>query len=525
MAASTRRGFLVRLGAGITGMMMSGGAAAAEPRRGSPDGLVRASPEELGVDPGGILDFAEGLEKAGFAGHGFVLLRHGRVAAEGWWEPYTSDAAQLTYSLTKSVLGTAVGFAVQEGRIRLEDRVVDVLPDLLPARVSANLAAMRLRHLLTMTAGHAADPMERTRLPRSAPSTEWVRALLSRPVEHPPGTRFTYSNGAAILATVMLHRVVGRSAREYLEPRLFAPLGIRVGRWEEFADGVSAGSSGLALRTGDIAKFAQTYLRRGVWNGEQVVPRFWAERATGKRVDTPGRGPEESAGYGYLFWRGRHNTFRGHGALDQCAVVMPDQDAVLATTAERHGTVLGLAWRTLLPAMGAAPSVPGRRLDGKLAALRLPVVRGQSSPSSAERYCGSYVFDANELGLERITLDFTGDRCSVELVDGRGSHSVVCGLRRWIESTSTLSASAVLLPGSAAAKLYQAPPRTRVAGCAAWPAADTLRMTWRFLGTPHADTVTLGFGHDSVEVEFASSVSRRGSGSDDRPVLVGSRQR
>ncbi|NYH77682.1 CubicO group peptidase (beta-lactamase class C family) [Actinopolyspora biskrensis] len=526
MSALTRRGFLGRLGTGIAGMTMGGStASAAEARPRSHDGLVRGSPEELGVDPGGILDFAEGLERAGFAGHGFVLLRHGRVAAEGWWEPYTPDAEQLTYSLTKSVLGTAVGFAVDEGRIRLEDRIVDALHDLLPARVSANLAAMRLRHLLTMTAGHAADPMAETRLPRSEPSTEWVRALLSVPVEHAPGTHFTYSNGAAILAAAMLHRAVGRSARNYLEPRLFAPLGIRVGYWEEFPDGVSVGSSGLALRTGDIAKFGQTYLRRGVWNGEQVVPRFWAEQATGKRIDTPARGPDESAGYGYLFWRGRHNTFRGHGALDQCSIVMPDQDAVLATTAERHGTVLDLAWRTLLPAMGAAPSVPVRRLDRKLAALRLPVARGDTSPRSCGQYCGSYVFAANELGLERITLDITRDRCTVEIVDARGSHSVVCGLGRWIESTSTLSASSVLLPGSTVAKLYRAPPETRVAASAAWPSADTLRMVWRFVETPHADTVTLGFGEDSVEVEFESSVSRRGQGTDNRPVLAGSRQR
>ncbi|PRW63533.1 serine hydrolase domain-containing protein [Actinopolyspora mortivallis] len=525
MSAFTRRGFLVRLGTGITAVTAGWGPRAEGTAEGQPcsrDGLSRVDPERAGVDPAGVLDFARGLEEAGFAGNSFMLLRGGRVVAEGWWHPYVPDAAQLTYSLTKSVVATAVGFALAEGLLRLDDRVIDVVGDLVGGTPSAHLRQLRTRHLLTMTAGHRRDPLRSLRLPRSAPSTEWTRAVLEVPIDHAPGTRFAYSSGALFPLGTMLHRVTGLNLRQYLRPRLFEPLGIRVGFWEEFTDGANVVSSGLALTTADIAKLGQLHLRRGVWNGRRVLPRCWAERATAKQVDTLGRSPDESVGYGYLFWRGRHNTYRAHGALDQCSVVMPDQDAVLATTAQRHGTVLDLAWGRLLPAMDSAPSTPGRRWDEELAGLRHPVAEG--APVGRTERSGRYVFADNELGVEAITLDIDRRRCSVVVDNERGRHSVLCGVGHWVESRSSLSALPVLLSYSTDRGVYRPPRWNRVAGSAAWPEPDTLRMIWRFLGTPHADTLTLRFRGGTVEVEFANSVSLRGQDTDDRPVLVGRRQ-
>ncbi len=153
--------------------------------------LERSTPEAQDVDSTAILDFINAIERDTHELHSLLLLRHGQVLAEGWWAPYAAEHPHILFSLSKSFTTTAVGLAVAEGRLTIDDRVVDFFPEDAPAAISPNLAAMQVRHLLAMAGGHADDVMAAL---FAEPEGNWVRAFLAQPVQHLPGTHFAYDS-------------------------------------------------------------------------------------------------------------------------------------------------------------------------------------------------------------------------------------------------------------------------------------------------------------------------------------------
>ena len=312
----------------------------------NPDQLPRSTPAAQGVAAAGILAFVDAVEAASLGLHSLMLLRHGQVVAEGWWAPYSAAAPHMLFSLSKSFTSTAVGLAVAEGRLSVEDPVVDFFPAQAPRQVSANLAAMRVRHLLTMSTGHAADTTEAM---TAAKDGNWVRAFLAQPVDHAPGAPFVYNSGATYMLAAIVQQLTGSTLLDYLTPRLLAPLGIEGATWESCPRGINTGGWGLSIKTEDIARFGQLYLQRGVWQGQQLIPATWVDAATARQVAN-GSNPDSDweQGYGYQFWRCRHGAYRGDGAFGQYCLVLPDQDAVLAITAgvEDMQAVLNRSGRT-----------------------------------------------------------------------------------------------------------------------------------------------------------------------------------
>src|SRR5208283_5308736 len=155
---SDRRMFLKQLGLGAVGLSMTSSFSeclAAQTTIGRH--LPRSTPEAQGVSSPELLDFLEAVGKSQHEFHSFMLIRHGQVVAEGWWSPYAADLNHMLYSLSKSFTSTAIGFAVTEGRLKVEDPVISFFPNDLPGSISENLAALRVKHLLTMSVGHAED--------------------------------------------------------------------------------------------------------------------------------------------------------------------------------------------------------------------------------------------------------------------------------------------------------------------------------------------------------------------------------
>src|SRR2546421_7746250 len=213
----SRRTFLksVALGAAALatgGEAESGAFAAAEGK------LPRARPEEVGISPAGILAFVASVEQKVGGLHSFMLLRHGRVAAEAWWTPYAPRHPHMLFSLSKSFTSTGVGLAVADGRLTVDAPVTSFFPDDLPSAIGENLAAMRVRHLLTMSTGHDKDATGPT---THGPDGNWVKGFLSLPVEHPPGTHFVYNSAATYMLSAIVQKVTGVTVLEYLRPRLF----------------------------------------------------------------------------------------------------------------------------------------------------------------------------------------------------------------------------------------------------------------------------------------------------------------
>ena len=522
-----RRDFLKQITAGAAGI----GLLSALPhdlfaQAGNPRALPRSTPELQGLSSGGIRALVETVEKNNLGLHSLMVVRHGKVVAEGWWDPYQPDLKHVLFSLSKSFTSTAVGFAVTEGRLKVADKVVSFFPEDAPANPNGHLAAMRIRDLLTMTSGHDQDTMPALREEKQG---GWVRKFLSLPVVHPPGTFFLYNTGASYLLSAIVQRVTGQTLLDYLTSRLLQPLGIEGADWETDPQGINTGGYGLRLTTEDIAKFGQFYLQKGSWNGKRLLPETWIREATSFQVpnaSSTGKNPESDwhQGYGYQFWQCRHGAYRGDGAVGQFCVVLPAQDAVVAITSETADMpqILNQVWNHLLPAMTSAPlpadsHVPS--LSRKLASLTLLPAKTMATSPLAARVAGkSYQLADNALKARTVSFGFDGRTGTFTLVDNRGEHRISCGLGHWVKAETGMPVAAPPIDSGPVQKAT----RAKVASCGSWQDENTFVMTWVFFETPHSDTVTCHFSGDTIRVEFKSSkLGKRPDYRETRPVLEG----
>ena len=282
--------------------------------------------------------------------HSFMLVRNGYVIAEGWWKPEAAEKPHVLFSLSKSFTSTAVGLAIAEGKLSLDDKVLSFFPEEAPTEPPKHLESMRVRDLLTMSTGQDSEP-------KFSDTESWVKTFLAHPVPFKPGTHFHYNTPATHICSAIVRKTTGETVLDYLTPRLFQPLGIEAPQWGVSPQGNTIGGSGLSLRTEDIAKFGQLYLQKGRWHDRQLVPQEWVEQATARQVSN-GSDPQRDwdQGYGFQFWRCRHNAFRGDGAKGQFCVVLPEEQAVIAITAQTKDMQqqLNLVWDLLLPALGSA---------------------------------------------------------------------------------------------------------------------------------------------------------------------------
>lgn len=399
-------------------------------------GLPLSTPEAQGVSPRAVLDFVEALETEVDAPHGFVLLRHGHAIARGWWSPFTPHDNHKLYSLSKSFTSTAVGMAADEGLLSVDDKVLSFFPDDAPENQGENLKAMRVRDLLTMTTGHAKDTLGPL---TGGKEGNWPRVFLALPVEHEPGTHFLYNTGATYMCSAIVQKVTGKTVLGYLTPRLFEPLGIENPQWESDPRGVNVGGWGLKITTTDIAKFGQLYLQKGEWRGERLLSEAWIEAATSTQTPN-GTNPQNdwNQGYGYQFWRSRHNAYRADGAFGQFCIVMPEQDAVLAITGGQIDMqrTLDLVWKHLLPGMADATppkdAESRKALAEKLAKLSHAPVAGEAASPTAAKVSGKrYVMRANAMGLEAVTFDFTASPATLALETSSGPQRFELGSGAW----------------------------------------------------------------------------------------------
>lgn len=431
--------------------------------------LTRSTPEAEGIPSSAILDFIRAVEQHVHpleAVQGFMLLRHGNVAIEGWWAPYGPDSPHSMFSLSKSFTSSGIGLAVAEGLLTVDDPVLKLFPEDAPANPSENLKAMRVRHLLSMNTGHKEDT---TGYVFRGEDNNWPRAFLSLPVEYQPGTWFVYNTTATYMLSAIITKLTGETLLDYLRPRLFDPLGIENPTWDTDPRGVSIGGSGLHIKTEDIARFGQMHLQKGRWLDSRILPEAWVTEATSTHSDNSNTqtNPDWTVGYGYQFWRCRHDAYRGDGAFGQYCIVMPEQDAVLAIVSGLLDmqAVLDKVWRHLLPAMQpkalpADPQAHGELCD-KLAALSLPMPKGQtSSPRAKQRSGKSYELEPNDLKLESVAIDFGTDRGKLIVRDERGEHPVQVGNATWLKGNTDVRGHG----------------DEPVAACGAWTTEDTFEV-------------------------------------------------
>ncbi|MEP6683306.1 MAG: serine hydrolase [Parafilimonas sp.] len=472
--------------------------------------LPHSTPEAEGVSSQGIIDFLDAANKSKTEFHSFMLLRHGKVIAEGWWNPYRADLRHSLYSCSKSFTATAVGFALAEKKLSLDDKVISFFPNELPDTVSKFLSELTVKDALMMSDGMEPDPSFKI-----AVDSDWVKGFLATPIIHEPGTTFLYNSLGTYMLSAIVQKVTGEKVMDYLQPRFFEPLGIRGDDWETDAKGINTGGWGLRVKTEDMAKFAELFLQKGIWNGKQVLPKGWVEEASTAKIiqhpDMPQSKRDSSdweQGYCYQMWRCRHNAYRGDGAYGQFMIVMPDEDAALAITAETSDMQeeLNLVWKYLLPAMHKEKL----NVDAKTTALlqqkikTLSVTVPVKNTSKMEQIISrkTYTIEQNNKYLQSIGFAFKNNACHVTLKSDTADYVFDFAAGKWQEGTTNKPGPS-LTGGAIEIRNMLFP--AKVEASYTWIDDNTLQLVLRYIESPHTEYFTCHFEGKSLSVSDAAS--------------------
>lgn len=397
--------------------------------------LPRSTPSAESVSAAGIRAFIDALDGANdIEPHSVMLLRHGRVIAEAWWAPYAADRVHLLYSLSKSFTSAALGLAIDEGLVSLDDTVLSHFPHLDDQVTDPRSRAMRVRDIAAMASGHREELVHRA---EEIDPLDFVRGLLTIPPDEDPGSLFAYNQPCTYAIAAIVQARSGQSLTGFLRPRLFDPLGIGATGWIRDGSGREIGFSGLHATTEAIAKLGQLHLDGGMWNGARVLSADWVADATRTQVANPDEpNPDWRQGYGFQFWMARHG-YRGDGAYGQFCVVLPEHDVVLAITSQTENgqAVLDAAWEHLLPAFNGEPEgetdgAADDALARHLRTRRLEPAPGSPAPARAEQRWFRAAPGNDQSSLTGVEIARDGDTWTVTLVEGEQLTGAL-GIAEW----------------------------------------------------------------------------------------------
>lgn len=430
--------------------------------------LQRITPWEAGLDLEQLIKLYQFLARPEMGMHSFMVLRHGKVASEAWWAPYTPEKPHTMFSASKTFTGLAAGFAVEEGLLHLDDRVVDFFPDYLPAGTCENMEKMRVRHLLTMTTGFAKDPHDFP-WPRpddilatgphcchqgiEQPQIDWIRNFFNHYVAYEPGTEFVYCTHGTYMLSAVIQRAVGRTVSAYLNEKLFLPLGIGTPFWETGPDGCTVGGWGLMLTTEQLAVVGQWMLNGGNWKGTQLLSREWIRDASSVHITMGHLDEPHMAGYGYQMWIDqREGACHFKGAFGQECTVIPGKDMIIAYTGGSSSQARRAAaekiWELLVTPAGPPRSAPEHPEELYRLISSLAIRPQAGAPSWEAEQAGlwtkkRYVFGDNRLNFTRLSLEFAqspGQCDQLTLGIGDRSFTVPVGFGAWQRGTTCMSA-------------------------------------------------------------------------------------
>ena len=285
----------------------------------------RATPESQGISSDMLADLLRDLDTSHYTDmHHFMVLRNGKVICEANFAPYRSRIWHVTHSMCKSITGMAIGLLVEEGKLSLDENIYDIFQKKLNTFNKIFRPKVTVENLLTMTSGVTFNESG------IVSGNDWLTSYLNSSITGTPGENFQYNSLNTYVLSAIVTERTGQSLTEYLEPRLFAPLGITRYFWETCPKGITKGGWGLFLCTEDMAKLGQLYLQKGKWNDQQIIPEFWVEVSTAKHKESI----KGTFGYGYQLWMEAHpGSFEFNGMLGQNVIVYPDMNMVVVTNA------------------------------------------------------------------------------------------------------------------------------------------------------------------------------------------------
>ena len=477
----------------------------------------RVTSPEVGIGCKSIENLLDKLEGSTEM-HGIMIMRHGKVCAEGWWTPYAPGLRHGLQSLTKTYAATAVGIAYTEGVVKLTDRIIDIFTEEAPDNPSENLNKLTVRDVLCMGCGM--DTMPR-------PSKEWIRDFLAIPVNHVPGTTYMYNSMGSTLLGAIIRKLTGEGLHEYLTPRLFDKIGIDADNllWIHMPDGMEIGGGGLYATTEDNLRLMKLYADGGEWGGERILAEEYVQYATtvqnfsASEAQNNPAATDNFVGYGFQIWMCKpKGVYRADGAMGQFAIVCPDLDMIISINETAQGAhwaqhTLDVIWEFLEEVKGGDGQQENKKdiekFRRRMAALALPApIYAPHSPTVQKINKREYVMESGSFGFEdaigammsgkkpsdgirSFTFSFQYDSCDFDFVQDDQTYCVS------IATDGTRLLNIVNLESS---------PTTKLLLNGSWTGANTFSVTSRWVETCFEKRIDFTFSGDTVHISTVNTV-------------------
>lgn len=308
--------------------------------------LQRATPEEMGVSVKWVENFIEELyESPNTNMHKIMILRHGKVIGETAFAPFDQDYWHVVHSMSKSITGMAIGILIGEGKLHINDKILDILSDKKTLNSMLRLRDITIEHLLTMTSGVSFNESG------AVSGNDWIKGFMDSNTSFAPGKEFSYNSMNSYILSAIVTKITGKSLFEFVKERIFDPMGIKRVFWEYSPQRITKGGWGLFMRIEDMCKLGQLYLQNGMWEDKQLVPEGWVSASTLPRIAT---GLDDAPQYGYHLWllNSREGSYIFNGMLGQNVYVYPDIDMVIAVNAGNNevfqtGTMTDIIYKNM----------------------------------------------------------------------------------------------------------------------------------------------------------------------------------
>jgi CubicO group peptidase (beta-lactamase class C family) len=457
--------------------------------------------EEQGMDSASL---ARLIETVGtFRQDSLMIIRHGKIVAEAYYAPYVVGVSHDLRSVTKSITSTLTAIEIKNGLLDSVDHpVADLFSDHQIANLDDNKKAMTVQHLLDMTSGIAwkerfYTPDETVIQMYRAPNrTEFV---LNQPMSDPPGSKFYYDSGNPYLLSALITKKSGQSAFEFAKKELFEPLGITSAKWGSVdAQGVTDGEAGLSLTPEDMARIGYLYLHNGTWDGKEIIPSSWVERAKAGQVQAT-----FGNHYANLWWsRPEKGAFMAIGRHSQFILVLPKLDIVATMTGilrdDEFYPLVRLIDDIARSAKSDTPLPADPVAQGLLAAATHAAATEKPSavapaPDLAKDVSGrSFRFADNELHVKTFKLNLFDDEPSWEITTETGKDHTPQRFFGVMGLDGTYRRSPPAFYGINAVK-------------GRWINQHSFEVDRRILGHSETQHWTLAFEGDKVEISFENT--------------------
>lgn len=410
-----------------------------------------ATPEETGISQNWILNFANRLEYNELPLHSFILMKDDKIVAESYTAPYDANTNHRMFSITKSFVSIAIGLLESEGKLNLDDKLMDYFPEFKGDYENSKYQNnMTIREMLKMSSCFSFTTY------KGRTNENWTSTFFTTNPTHVSGTTFSYDTSSTHTLCSLVEKLSGMEMLEYLRVKFLNDVGFSKSAYVmKVGENESYGGSGLMCTPMDLLRFFYVITHNGNIDGKQYLPSDYIKQATSRQIDTFGKMAtfEEMQGYGYQFWMTSHGGYACYGMGGQYAMFFPEKNVTLITTADTQGRNAGTQliydsfYQEIYDKIGAmdidndhifcrlnpsyicSDASKEKDYSKSLAARKLPIMAGDNTSSIIENIKDvRYVMDANSAGFKWISISFDKYEGTFDYETSKGVFSLPFGI-------------------------------------------------------------------------------------------------